>query len=99
MISKFTASPFTPGIGTQQTITMDLSIRQPGDQPIQSVTLYTVFNSVQMTSHTADLISGTALNGSWAATYTVPEDICYNYIIRVVATNPVGELGLDLVGR
>lgn len=100
VFGKVRFNPTDPIIGTQQTTTtLEVGIKQPGDQPIQSVTIYTVYDSGLTTSHPAVLVSGTTLSGNWEATYTIPESYCYIYVVRAVATNALGTAELNVMNR
>ncbi|MEN6408566.1 MAG: hypothetical protein ABFD44_02495 [Anaerolineaceae bacterium] len=100
VFNKVRFNPTDPIIGTQQTTTtLEVAIKQPGDQPIQSVTIYTVYDSGLTTSHPAALVSGTTLSGNWEATYTIPESYCYIYVVRAVATNALGTAELNVMNR
>jgi hypothetical protein len=45
------------------------------------------------------LVSGTALNGTWAATFTADDTHCNNYIMTIEAVNAAATKWIDITFR
>jgi hypothetical protein len=89
-------------IGQQQTVSAQVAAKSgpglPATEPIQSVSL-TVSTDTKQSTYPMSLVSGTALNGTWATTFTADDTHCNNYVMTITAVNAAATKGIDITFR
>lgn len=85
-------NPFDPKIGEDQSLS--LNVRDTTGAPITRVEL-TVITDKGANYYPMTLTSGSATNGTWAATYKVTDTHETRYSVKLVAANQTGQSSFD----
>ena len=90
-IHQVTLDPLDPAVGARQIITVNM-------RHVYDVTkaYLTIGTDSKSTILPLTLVSGTAQNGNWQATWTIPETYNYNYIVTVFAQSKYDQASIPL---
>ncbi len=79
-IAEVAIDPLDPAVGATQTFTVNIPNKYPVTQAALAIRTDTKTTKLPLAR-----VAGTADNGSWQVSWTVPESYTYNYIVGVTA--------------
>lgn len=93
-ITKVTLDPLDPAVGAKQIFTVQITHSYP-----VTTAFISVRTDTQTTKLPLALISGTAQDGMWQASWTVPETYLYTYIVTPSARSAYDQASVTITIR